>query len=73
MPAHGPIHDVIPQFYTAGATTADLRHISVRSMNSDVPQAQVRCQSRQGSASPASELLSSECGIRGLGVRETLR
>jgi hypothetical protein len=73
MPAHGPIHDVIAQFYPAGRRMAHLRDISSRPAAALIPHAATESQRRQQLAPAKPKLLSRNCVIRGFGVRETLR
>jgi hypothetical protein len=73
MPANGPIHDVIPQIYTAWCRTAHLRDITSRRDTVLIPHAANISQRPQQLAPAKPDLLSRNCAIRGFGVRETLR
>jgi len=73
MPANGPIHDVIPQVYPAGCPQAQLRDNSSRPAAALIAQVANKSQHRQELAPANPKLLSRNCAIRGLGVRETLR
>jgi hypothetical protein len=73
MPANDPIHDVIPQFYRAERRMACLRDNSSRSISVLIPHVANKRLRGQGLAPAYLALLSRNCAIRGLGVRETLR
>jgi hypothetical protein len=73
MPVHGPIQDVIPQFYPAGSQQAQMRDNSSRPAAVLIAQLANKSRRRQELTPANLKLLSRNCAIRGLGVRETLR